>query len=169
MPAYLFGDEHAVKAAVSGSWSSAHSNVAASWFEANVNVASVLSDSVAGPVSTQVSGGTRIVHAYSAGVGSTVLVQSFARTRNTCSPVARSGSGVGDEHDWNSAPSREHSKSMSATGVRSSVPVNSNVPGGWATITVSGGRPTVHVWLAGESSPTARTSKVCGPSASPTR
>ena len=131
-----------------------------------------------GPLTIVVSGGVvSTVQAYVAGVGSTLPAASTARTASVWLPWPSPVYVTGSVHATNGPPSRLHSY---VTGLsfeeKSNVAVVEFVAaGGPLTIVVSGGVPsTVHVRDAGVGSTlpaasTARTSKVCEPSARPVK
>jgi hypothetical protein len=142
-PVYVIPDSQVEKEA----WSSkAHSKVASGWSEVKANVASVLSVGSVGPESIVVSGNGSTVHRKVAGDESTLPAVSFARTRSSCSPTAKSVNSTGEVQEPNDGPSRAHSNTASGsfeekTNVALVFTVDAAGPD---TIAVSGGRSTVH-------------------------
>ena len=138
-----------------------------------------LSASAAAVMASGQAAGGVIVHVWVA--GSPVLpASSVARTSNVCAPAPSPLWVTGLVHGAQSAPSSRHSNRSAAAAVRSSEP--SNVKRALGLFPSPGRSPIaavgafvsgriVHARLAGApvlpASSVARTSKVCGPAASP--
>ena len=148
----------------------------------NSKRADVLVVTSGGATVMSVCGGRRsppppsITHARTAGSGSTLPTSSMALTSNRWMPSSRPEYDAGEPHALQSSSSRRHSNSAGSSAWNVSVaPPTLTIPGGPASIVVSGGTASVrHVREAGVGSAlpagsTARTLSVRVPTNSVTR
>jgi hypothetical protein len=93
-----------------------------------------------GPEAIVVSGSPTTVQRWVAGVGSTLMLMSIARTCSVCSPGVSPTSSSMASQPLNGSPSTEHSNSSTSSGLwKPKIASGPETGPGWWAMIVSGG------------------------------